>query len=70
MEVIVSTDAIIGLLKILNLEAHIPNVFPTTLLAYGFIKNSFKGNPSPPTRINENSSVSPYHRISALMDVC
>ena len=34
MEVNVSTDAIKGLLKILNLEAHIPNVFSTTLLGH------------------------------------
>ena len=31
-EVTVSTDAIVGLLKILNLEGHIPNVFSITHL--------------------------------------
>ena len=87
MEVNVSTDAIKGLLKILNLEAHIPNVFSTVLLgreilylatcsfslidtlAYGFIKYSFKGNASSPTRTNGNSLASPYPS-SALVEVC
>ena len=32
MEVNVSTDAIKGLLEILNLEAYIPNVFSAALL--------------------------------------
>ena len=67
MEVAVLSDAIIGFLKIPNLEAHIPNVLSTTLLAYGFIKYSLKGNAPSPTRTNGNSLVSAYKHLGGGM---